>query len=115
MKTYCTIDTGAQVSIMNKQFAVEHNIEFEQIEGTPIFVDGTQIQRQRTTQPLSLDYDGVDKTMFHKFDIVGNKYMKSSNQILASADLMLKLNMRLINVAHKYKDTSKSVDDSIDD
>lgn len=115
VKTYCTIDTGAQVSIMNKQFAVEHNIEFEQIKGTLLFVDGTQIQRQRTTQPLSIDYDGVEKTVSHKFDIVDNKYMTSSNQILAGADLMLKLNMRLINVAHKYKDTSKSVDDSIDD
>ncbi|KAI7890645.1 uncharacterized protein EV154DRAFT_589811 [Mucor mucedo] len=32
VKTYCTLDTGAQVSIIDKQFAIDHNIQFHHCE-----------------------------------------------------------------------------------
>ncbi|KAI7864007.1 uncharacterized protein EV154DRAFT_572594 [Mucor mucedo] len=115
VKSYCTIDTGAQIFVMNKQFAVDNNIQFKQTEGSLLFAYGTKIQRQRTTQFLSLDYNGVEKQVLHKFDIVDNKYLSSSNQILIGMDLLPKFNIHLLNVAHKFKDTTEQVDDSIDD
>lgn len=114
IKSYGILDSGAQVSVMTKQFALENDIKFHKIDGSLLLANGTQIDRNQTIHELSIDYDGIDKKVFHKFDIIDNKLL-TTNKILIGMDLLPKLSIQLINVAHKFKDTIKAIDDSVED
>ncbi|KAL0582344.1 hypothetical protein ABG067_007806, partial [Albugo candida] len=114
-KSYGTVDSGAEVSIITKQFAEEHNIKFDKAEGYLVIADGSHIDRLQTLEPLRIDYDGVEKTVLHKFDIIDNDKVITTSKILIGVDLMKKLNIKMTGVAYKFKDTTKSIDDSVED
>lgn len=115
VKTYCTLDSGAQVSVLNKKFAIDNNIKFHKIDGCLVLADGSKIDREQTVDYLSIDYDGVNKTILHKFDVIDNNLLSNSNQILVGIDLMPQLTIHLVNVAYKYKDATAESVDAIDE
>ena len=114
VNSYCLIDTGAEISLITKDFAVKNNIKFHNIPAYLCVADGKKIPRQQTTEFLSIDYDGVEKTIPHKFDIIDNEQLVKGGKIIVGYDLLPKLNISLVNVAYKFKSTTK-VDDAIDD
>ncbi|KAG1444508.1 hypothetical protein G6F56_010271 [Rhizopus delemar] len=69
------MDTGANISVINKDFAIKHNVEFHTVPGNLILADGRKIARQQTKNLISVDYDGVDRTIHHKFEIIDNAIM----------------------------------------
>jgi ribosomal protein L21E len=111
---HCLIDTGAEVSILSKDFALQKNIQFKEIEGYLTLADGKRIPRLQTTEFLAIDYDGIEKTIPHKFDIIDNEQLFKEKKIIIGVDLLPKLNIYLSNVAYKFKTTTK-IDDSIED
>jgi hypothetical protein len=96
---------------LNKKFAIDNDIKFHKIEGSLILADGSKIPSEQTIDFVTIDYDGVNKKILHKFDVIDNKLLTNSNKILVGMDLMPKLAIYLVNVAHKYKDTTAITDD----
>jgi hypothetical protein len=107
IKTYFTLDSGAQVSVLNKKFAIDNDIKFHKIDGSLVLADGSKIPREQTVDFVSIDHDGVNKKILHKFDVIDNGLLTNSSQILVGMDLMPKLSIHLVNVAHKYKEINE--------
>lgn len=111
------LDSGSEISLINKEFANTNHIRYEKVDGNLVFIDGTQVPRMRTVAPLQLLYDGIDSTINHHFDVVADSKAFDKNQILIGRDLIPKLGITpFVNVAYKYKDKNLRIpDDSIQD
>ncbi|KAG1175326.1 hypothetical protein G6F36_011112 [Rhizopus arrhizus] len=113
--TYGIIDTGANVSVINKNFANANNIEFNSIPGHLVLANGNKIPRMQTTHFVNVEYDNVDSVIKHKFDVIDDTILSYDNKILIGIDLLPKLSIHLMNVAVKHKSTEKEKDGSIVD
>ncbi|KAG1619808.1 hypothetical protein G6F44_012941 [Rhizopus delemar] len=98
--TYGIIDTGANVSVINKNFANANNIEFNSIPGHLVLANGNKIPRMQTTHFVNVEYDNVDSVIKHKFDVIDDTILSYDNKILIGIDLLPKLSIHLMNVAH---------------
>ncbi|KAG1441540.1 hypothetical protein G6F56_011436 [Rhizopus delemar] len=115
INTYGVIDTGANVSVLNKKFATDNKIEFHTIPGNLRLANGKRIPRMRTIDFVNVEYDNINNIIKHKFDIIDDHVLSYENRILIGIDLLPKLSIHLTNVAVKHKSVEKEVDDSIID
>ncbi|KAG1121967.1 hypothetical protein G6F37_014153 [Rhizopus arrhizus] len=60
VNAYGIIDTGANVSVMNKKFANDNNIEFHTVPGNLILANGSTIPRMQTAHFVNVEYDNVN-------------------------------------------------------
>lgn len=111
------LDSGSEISLINKDFANTNHIKYEKVDGNLVFIDGTQVSRMRTVAPLQLLYDGIDSPITHYFDVVAESKAFGKDQILIGRDLIPKLGITpFVNVAYKYKNKNLRIpDDSIKD
>ena len=115
VNTYGIIDTGANISVINQQFAIEHDIKFRKISGSLILANGNKIARMQTVDLVNVEYDNIDHVVQHRFDVIEDDIMSYENKILLGIDLLPKLSIHLMNVAVKHKGLKKELDDSIPD
>ncbi|CEG82138.1 hypothetical protein RMATCC62417_16255 [Rhizopus microsporus] len=79
-----------------------------------ILADDRIIANLQTIDFVSVDYDGAEHSIQHRFDVADDFITSYEDNILVGVNLMLKLHIHLVNVAFKYKNVTR-VDDSMDD
>ena len=107
------IDTGAEVSVINRKFIESNKLKFYQKPGL-INLAGKDnvVKRIGITEPLELRYNG--KTFHHSLEIMEFNENDKSDAILG-IDLLSHLGISLTGVAHNWDDNLIVFDDSIDD
>jgi hypothetical protein len=116
-KLFGILDPGSSVSIIHKTLADKLQIKYKPVNGSLQFIDGGKVNRYQTLEPLAIEYDSVDHTVLHHFDVIENSSTLSEQRVLLGRDLIPRLGVVLYtNLAYKFKsDSLQSVDDSIDD
>ena len=103
-KVLAILDTGAQISLINKAYEFEDKSIFENIESTKgnlIFaMKGSSAKRMGQTKSLEVKYRGKP-TFSHAFEIIE---MQSKNKIpfLINRDLIPKLGIQIHNLAYNF-------------
>jgi hypothetical protein len=115
VNTFGIIDTGANISVINKQFATDHNIKFRKVSDSLILANGNKVACMQTIDFVNVEYDNIDHVVKHKLDVIEDDIMSYENKILLRIDLLPKLSIHLMNVAVKHKGLKKDLDDSIPD
>ncbi|KAG1048391.1 hypothetical protein G6F43_009214 [Rhizopus delemar] len=115
INAYGIIGAGANVSVVNKKFVSDNNIELNTVSGNLILANGSTIPRMQITHFVNVEYDNVDHVLPHKFDVIDDNILSYENKILIGIVLLPKLSIHLMNIAVKHKSTEKEIDDSIID
>ena len=110
------VDTGAQVSLLNRNYVYETQDMFTNIipvKGRLAYVQkGSFSERIGKTQPLEIEYSGK-LTLKHSFEIIEMDPSESKTSVILGRDLLPKLGIELHNLAHTFKDNEISIDESI--
>lgn len=109
-KLIAMLDTGSQVSLINKNYEFEDQNIFNNLLPTKItfsFIDKNVVaNRTGKTQPLEVKYRG--RTPFnHSFEVVDMPIKKLP--ILIGRDLIPKLGISIDNIAYSFEDQEKIV------
>ncbi|KAG1490110.1 hypothetical protein G6F47_006392 [Rhizopus delemar] len=112
--TYGIIDTGTNVSVINKNFANANNIEFNYIPCYHVLANSNKIPQMQATYFINVKYDNIDRVIKHKFDVADDSITSYDNKIHIGVDLRM-LSILLMNATVKYKSTEKEKEDSIVD
>lgn len=116
-EVYGILDPGSEISAIRIDFANKLNIRFKPLDSKMEFIDGQVCNRLRTIEPLSIEYDSVDHTVSHHFDVLENSPLLKPGYILLGRDLIPRLGIKMYtNLAYKFKNKDlKLPDDSIVD
>jgi hypothetical protein len=49
------LDSGAQVSVLHKKFAIDNGIKFHKVDGSMVLADGSKIPREQTIDFVTID------------------------------------------------------------
>ena len=113
-----TLDTGAEISLINKAYKFEDPSIFEKInptKGQLIFaVKGSTAQRIGQTKKLEISYKGKP-TFDHAFEII-EMHNKNKTPLLIGRDLIPKLGIQVMNLAYTFDEQEEIIyDDEIDE
>jgi hypothetical protein len=116
-EVYGILDPGSEISAIRIDFANKLNIRFKPLDSKMEFINGQVCSRLRTVEPLSIEYDSIDHTVIHHFDVLENSPLLKPGYVLLGRDLIPRLGITMYsNLAHKFKNKDlKLPDDSIVD
>ncbi|KAG1043835.1 hypothetical protein G6F43_011562 [Rhizopus delemar] len=75
INAYGIIGAGANVSVVNKKFVSDNNIELNTVSGNLILANGSTIPRMQITHFVNVEYDNVDHVLPHKFDVIDDNIL----------------------------------------
>lgn len=115
-KLISMLDTGAQISLINKTYDFEDKSIFDKIipeQGTLSFVDKNSFAtRIGKTKPLEVKYRGKP-TFEHSFEII--EMPQNKIPILIGRDLIPKLGIKIENIAHTFEEQEEIIfEDKVD-